>query len=134
MTQVSLAHEMAHLTTREQRGLALFAEHGSEIRFEAELGVWLVPSQHNGTSVYEVVIGRRGESCECEDFEIRHPEGGCKHIIAAVIAKAKTAPCSGCWQRFRHRDLYEVQEDHGSLTHFVGDLLCEGCAIAAGIL
>ena len=131
MTEVSLAQESA-TTTRELRGLALFEEHGSEIRFED--GVWLVPSQHVGTSVYEVTLGRRGEFCECADFEVRHPEGGCKHIVAATIARAKTAPCAGCGRRFKHGDLYEVREDHDSLTWFPGDFLCEGCAVETGVL
>jgi len=110
----------AHQTPRELRGLALYEEHGTEIRFED--GVWLVPSQHDATSVYEVVIGRRGESCECFDFE--HRGIACKHVHAATIARAKTAPCSSCGRRVRRRELVEVQE---SLTYFEGDLLCHEC-------
>ena len=134
MTEVSLAQESATTTTRELRGLALFEEHGSVIRFDPRERVWLVPSQHDATSVYEVTLGRRGESCECADFEIRHPDGGCKHIVAATIARAKTAPCMGCGNRVRHRDLHEVHEDHESLTFFEGDRVCEGCAYAHGVL
>jgi hypothetical protein len=119
MTTTTIA-QPAHPSTRELRGLALYEEHGTEIWFED--GVWLVPSQHDATSVYEVTLGRRGEFCECADFEFRG--GRCLHIYAATIAWAKTAPCSGCSERFRHRDLVEVQE---SLTYFEGDLLCHGC-------
>jgi hypothetical protein len=132
MASISVPASPKEATPRVERGLRLFEEHGSEITFKD--GVWLVPSQHVGTSVYEVTLGRRGESCECADFEVRHPEGGCKHIVAATIARAKTAPCAGCGQRFRHRDLYEVHEDHDSLTWFEGDLLCERCALKTGIL
>jgi hypothetical protein len=92
----------------------------------------LVPSQSGGTAVYEITLGRRGEFCECADFE--HRGSGCKHIVAATIARAKTAPCEGCGKRFRHRDLYEVQDWHESLTWFPGQLLCRGCAAATGIL
>jgi hypothetical protein len=97
------------------------------IRFDVAEKVWLVPSQHDGTSVYEVTLGRQDEFCECADYEIRDPEGGCKHIISATIARAKTATCNGCGDRFRHPELEEVTEDHESLTWFPGDLLCPGC-------
>jgi SWIM zinc finger len=117
----------AHPSTRELRGIALYQEHRDEIRYED--GLWYVPSQNDVTSVYEVVIGRRGESCECRDFE--HRGGRCLHIYAATIAKAKTAPCSGCGKRYRHRHLTEVSEDHLSL--FEGDLLCPECCLAHGV-
>jgi len=110
-------------STRELRGLALYKEHGDEIEFEN--GAWLIPSQSALTSVYEVVLGRRGESCECKDFEFRG--GQCIHVYAAVIARSKTAACSGCRRRIRHRDLIEVTEDHESLTWFPGDQLCGPC-------
>jgi hypothetical protein len=130
MTTSSVASS-AHPSTRESRGLQLFRDHSEEIRFED--GVWLVPSQHDANSVYEVTIGRRGESCECSDFEFRG--GPCVHIHAATIARAKTAPCSGCGQRFRHRELVEIQEDHDSLSGFVGDKLClRECASRHGVL
>ncbi len=99
--------------TREMRGIALYERHQDEIRFEG--GVWLVPSEGAATSVYEVTIGRRGDVCECADFERRRGLP-CKHIHAATIARAKTAPCSGCGSRFRYRHLTEVTEDHGSLA------------------
>jgi len=105
-------------STHELRGLALYEGHGSEITFED--GVWLVPSQHDATSVYEVTLGRRGEFCECADFE--HRGSSCKHVIAATIARAKTAPCAECGRRFWHRDLYPVPD--GDLTYFEGDELC----------
>jgi hypothetical protein len=119
----------AHQTTRELRGLQLYRDHAEEIRFEN--GVWLVPSQNDATSVYEVVLGRRGESCECADYERR--VRSCKHIAGATIARAKTGICSGCGQRFKHRDLVEVAGDD-NLTFFEGDALCHECAIAHGVL
>lgn len=121
--------KVQHPSTRESRGIALYTEHAGEITFSE--GVWLVPSQSAATSLYEVVIGRRGAVCECADFERR---GGlpCKHVHAATIARASTAPCSGCRSRFSHRKLEEVTEDHGSLTWFVGDRLCPDCLSAHG--
>ena len=61
MTKTTIAHP-ARPTTREQRGLALYREHADEIRYDARERVWLVPSQSEGTSVYEVAIGPKGES------------------------------------------------------------------------
>ena len=107
----------AHPSTRELRGIALYEEHAEEIRFEQ--GVWLVPSQNDATSVYEVVIGRRGESCECVGFE--HRGESCKHIHAAAIARAKTTPCSCCGERVPWRFVTTVEEDHDLLTWFPGD-------------
>ena len=118
-------------TTREQRGLALWREYAEEIRFDAESRVWLVPSMSDGgTSVYEVTIGRRGESCECPDHDRRG--AACKHIVAATIARAKTAPCSGCGERSRRRDLFEA--DGENLAAFEGDLFCRPCAKRNGVL
>ncbi len=121
-------------TTREQRGLELYRQHASEIVFEQ--GVWLVPSQHDVTSVYEVTLGRRGESCECADFEFHGHEGACKHIVAATIAKAKSAACSGCGERHPRREVVEVgaeQAEH-SLDAREGELYCRPCAKRAGVL
>ncbi len=67
MAETSLAHEVRE-PTRIGRGRRLFEEHRDEIHFEAKLGVWLVPSQHDLTSVYEVRLGLR-PSCECKPFE-----------------------------------------------------------------
>ena len=117
-------------TTREERGLALWREHADAIRFDAAERVWLVPSQHDSTSVYEVSIGRRGESCECADFGRRGAT--CKHIVAATIARAKTAACSGCGERFPHRELVEAMED--DLGVFEGERYCRPCARRCGVL
>jgi hypothetical protein len=69
-------------------------------------------------------------TCSCPD---RTPAGETdKHVTAAKYVKAKTATCSGCSERFRHRDLVEVPEDH--LTFFEGDALCPECAGAHGVL
>ena len=109
-------------STREMRGIALFERHQDRIRFDADARVWLVPSQRQATSVYEVTIGRRGDVCECADFE--HRGVSCVHIHAATIARAKSGTCAGCGERTWRRDLSEVQE---SLAHFEGDLLCSAC-------
>ncbi len=119
---------LAPPSARELRGLQLFEEHGPEITFED--GIWYVPSQHDATSVYEVTLGRRGECCECSDFEY-HGQA-CKHILAAIICRAKTGPCAECGRRFRPRNLYPVPED--DLTYFEGDELCYEHARSHGVL
>ena len=128
MTNRSLAQPAQQSTTRVVRGRELWEEHAGEIRFED--GIWFVPSQHEATAVYEVVLGRLGEFCECADVEFCGE--ACKHIVAATIAQAKTATCSACGDRFRHRELEEVTEEHNSLTWFVGDVLCPGCLLQHG--
>jgi hypothetical protein len=130
MASISVPASAREATTRELRGLALFREHGSEITYED--GVWYVPSQHGATSVYEVVIGRKGESCECADFKYRGGIFACLHIYAATIARAKTGPCAECGRRFRGKDLYPVPE--GDLTYFEGDELCHEHARSHGVL
>ena len=125
----TIVAESPRPSTREQRGLELYRAHASEIVFED--GVWLVPSMsEGGTSVYEVTIGRGGESCECADFE-RHG-GPCKHVYAATVARSKTATCSGCSQRTRRRDLLEADSDN--LGAFEGELFCRPCARLHGVL
>jgi hypothetical protein len=118
-------------TTRIERGRRLYAEHADQIWFDRRLRCWIVPSQHDGTSVYEVHLAAE-EVCECKDFEYRSPEGGCVHIIAATLCKAKTFACCGCGDRFPNRELYEVPDGH--LTFFEGDALCEECAGWHGVL
>jgi hypothetical protein len=120
----------AQPSTRELRGIALFRDHADEIRFEPGEKVWLVPSQHDATSVYEVTIGRRGESCECADYEFRGSR--CLHIYAATISRAKTFSCDGCGLRFPNGERVEVGED--SLTHFIGDERFHECAQAHGVI
>ena len=128
----SLAHP-APTTTREQRGLELYREHAGAIRFDAAQRGWLVPSTSDGgTSVYEVTIGRKGESCEARDFEFHGDRQPCKHIICATIARAKTAACSGCCERRPHRDLVEATED--DLSVFAGERYCRPCARRVGVL
>lgn len=121
-------------STREMRGLKLYQEHGEEIRFDARERVWLVPSQSEGTSVYEVTLGGRGEACECADFE--HRGAACKHIVAATIAKAKTARCSGCGGRFPRPALTEVHAEHQVFGHEIleGQRYCHPCARRHGVL
>ncbi len=130
MAKTTIAQPGQEPQTRIDRGRALYAEHAENIVFED--GVWLVPSQHDATSVYEVTLGRRGEFCECKDFEYRSPTGGCVHIICATLAKAKTFRCEGCGHRFPIRERFEVGESN--LTFFEGDALCRGCARAHGVL
>jgi hypothetical protein len=116
------------LSARLQRGIELAESRFEEIEKIAPW-TWRVPSC-SGPLFY--VADLKNGLCTCPD----HPPEGerCKHVSAAY-KKARTATCSGCRKRFRHRVLVEVHEDHESLTRFVGDLLCEGCALLdAGIL
>ncbi len=85
MIDKSLARSAQESTTRTDRGQKLYTEHADEIRFEAKLGVWLVPSCSDLTSVYEVTLGLR-PSCECKDFEFGHV---CKHLYATALFAAK---------------------------------------------
>jgi len=113
-------------TTRQRwalRGRQLWEEHANEIKFED--GTWLIPSQSDLTSVYEVVLGRRGESCECAAYA--YQSGACKHIYAATIAHAKSTPCACCGQRVSWKFVTEVQEDDELLSWLVGDRLCDSC-------
>ncbi len=117
-----------HPTTRLERGAELYREHFDRFAYVGG-GVYLVPSGSDATSVYEVSV-RGGERCECADHE--HRGGRCKHVLALRIFKARTGTCAGCGERHRHRDMYEVPDDH--LTFFEGDELCRACAHAHGVL
>ena len=127
MTNRSLAHP-AQSTTRFERGIALALERFEEIHRVAPW-IWSVPSC-TGSGSYRVNL--KTEICPCPD---RTPEGETdKHVVAAKYKKARTATCSGCGERVRHRDLVELHEDnHDNLTYFDGDLLCRGCASAADV-
>lgn len=117
--------------TREQRGLALAEERFEEIWLVGQ-GTWRVPSCASEPVKMVYLARLRHQSCTCED----HWRTGavCKHVFGAHVVRAKTATCAGCGSRFRRGNLYEVTEDHDSLTWFVGDLLCEECALAHGVL
>ncbi len=117
--------------TREEKGLRLAREHFEEIWCcGAGSAVWRVPSCSESETIYLVRL--KPEFCPCEDFRRRRET--CKHLFAAWTVRAKTAPCEGCGERFRRRELVEVTEDHESLTFFDGDLLCDECARAHGVL
>ena len=125
MTNRSLA-QLAPPTTRFERGITLAQEHFEEITRVAPW-IWSVPSA-TGSGVHAVNL-KTGE-CSCED---RTPTDETdKHVVAAKYVKAKTATCSGCSERLRHRDLYEVGDDN--LTFFENDLVCIGCAGDHGVL
>jgi hypothetical protein len=114
------------LSARLQRGINLAEERFEEITRTAPY-IWSVPSC-SGEKTYTVDL--KHGTCDCPDRPPA-PEK-CKHISAAAYVKAKTATCSGCSERVRHRDLHEVGDDN--LTFFEGDLVCEGCALDHGVL
>jgi hypothetical protein len=113
-------------TTRFERGITLAVERFEEIHRIAPW-IWSVPSC-SGPGVHAVNL--KISECSCPD---RTPTGEeCKHLSAARYVKARTATCSGCSGRFRHRDMYEVGDDN--LTFFEGVLLCRECAGDHGVL
>jgi hypothetical protein len=113
-------------STRQQCGIALFRERGEEIE-HVEGWRWRVPSC-SGSGAY--LVDLRAESCECPD----HPPEGevCKHVVAATIARAKSADCPGCAKKVRRRYLRPVPEDHPTLGGLV-DELCKPCAVSEGV-
>lgn len=116
----------AQPTTRFERGIALAVEHFEEITRIAPWS-WSVPSC---TGYGEYRVDLKHGTCNCPD---RTPEGErCKHETAARYVKAKTATCAGCSERFRHREMVEVDDEN--LTFFEGDLVCRTCARAHGVL
>lgn len=116
--------------SRADRALALYVESFEEIaasfRADGVAGVYRVPSC-TGEATYTVRLVPEAY-CSCPDFR----KGECKHVHAVRVVRKVSALCAGCSKRFRHRDLFDVGED--SLTFFEGDLLCEPCACAHGIL
>ncbi len=121
--------EAASKILREDWARKVVEEHAREIA-ESEVGaVYKVPGRTGAT--HFVVSLSRG-TCECRDFE--YQGASCEHLLAAEIVNAKSATCADCNRRFLGRDLYEVTEDHESLTWFVGDVLCRSCAIDHGII
>lgn len=115
------------LSARLQRGIDLAESRFEEITRTAPY-IWSVPSC---TGEHTYTVDLRAKTCSCPDRPPA-PEK-CKHISAAAYKKARTATCSGCGDRVRHRDLVELHEDnHDGLTYFDGDLLCRRCTNAAG--
>lgn len=116
--------------TRAHRGIALYRERRDEI-LHLSGQEWIVPSATDSERRY--VVDLEAQSDDCGD---RPPEGEvCKHVVAAAIARAKSARCGGCGERFPRRLLVELHEDnHDNLTHFHGEKLCPGCCDRAGVL
>ena len=121
MADTSLARPGHEPKTRLERGWLLYSEHSEAIIASYDRGVWLVPSQSDGTSVYEVRLGRRGASCECLDHTYR-PGERCKHSIAAQYASANSERCAVCGRRVLYSDLKPVEGDS-----YLG-LACRGCS------
>jgi transposase len=66
---------------RELKGLEIAAR--MKVLFEG--GAWLVPSQ-SGNGKYRVVLGSRGDTCTCDDFQLHQKP--CKHVHAARLVRA----------------------------------------------
>jgi len=124
MAATESSASVAHPSNRFTRGITLAQEHFEEITRVAPY-IWSVPSE-SGPGVYAVNL--KTSECTCPD---RVPEGEAdKHVVAARYVKAKTAPCAGCGQRVRFRDLLPAPEDH--LTFYPEDELCRECATGHG--
>lgn len=121
--------EAASKAVRENRARKIADEHTREIAESAVGAVYKVPGRTGAT--HFVVSLSRG-ACECKNFE--HQGAPCEHLLVAEIVNAKSATCADCNRRFLGRDLYEVTEDHESLTWFPGDVLCRSCAIGHGLV
>ena len=127
----SLTHP-APPTTRLERGLKLFEEHGHLIEEEVAPDFYLCPAQ-DGERFWHVDY--REESCDCPDHAYRGVT--CVHVFAVGVNLAKrrakkSAACDGCGGRFPRRDLFEVGDDN--LMFFEGDELCRPCAGRYGVL
>jgi len=116
---------------RAARALDLWLRHADEFVTNWRRGVWAIPSRTTPGKSYEVRLVPSA-SCNCPDARKNGAE--CLHVEVARFARKVTAPCSGCGRRFRRRDLVEVGEANVSLGTFVGDRLCEPCALNAGAL
>lgn len=130
MSSISLASERRNVrtaATRADRALALYVEHFEEIAASFRDGVYRVPSGGEEGESFAVRL-TPAPSCTCPD----HEGGECEHVIAVRVVRKKTASCSSCGRRYRHRELKEITEDHESLTWFVGDQLCKGCDSSLG--
>jgi hypothetical protein len=114
---------------RARRALALYRDHAGEI---TQVAPWTyaVPSC-SGDGLHQVCVRPGHEACTCRDFEHHGAETPCKHIIAALVWRAKSAECAACKVRRLRRELYEVGPDH--LTWYEGDELCHECAGRAGV-
>jgi hypothetical protein len=122
-----IAQPVPRPNTRELRALELAERCFEEIALSHRGGRYTVPASGGGS--YAATYTRDSESCECKDWEFGHT---CYHVLAVAVVRAKTGICAGCGARFRRRELYEVGAD--SLTFFEGDVVCEGCAGAHGVL
>ncbi len=94
------------LSGRLQRGIDFAEERFEEITKIAPW-TWQVPSCSGD---HRYVVDLKHGLCTCPD----HPPEGerCKHVSAAAYKKARTATCSGCKNRFRHRELIELGGDN----------------------
>jgi hypothetical protein len=130
VTSPTIARAGQESTGYVNKGRALFEERFEEFRYLGDSGKWLIPSATVEGRLYEVSTRREGW-CECRGYG---SHGHCCHLIAGELARVKSGFCEVCGERFLNRCLYEVHEDHESLTWHPGQRLCEGCAAATGIL
>ncbi len=107
------------------RGLGLFELHRDPILDSYQGGGrWLIASGTESDRHYEVRVGVRRQSCECQGYA-RHDH--CSHLIAGRHVARRSAVCDCCGERRWWSELSEVQEEHELLAWFPGDRLCAAC-------
>lgn len=135
MTNRSLAQPTRPPTTedaRHTRGVALATNFFHEIRKVSDAkGLYSVPASRPAASArgeaYLVQVWPVAQ-CSCPDFNHRVREAApCKHIHAVRHLVKKSQACDGCGVRCWNPELAEVQDYHGSLSYFEGDMLCTAC-------
>ena len=131
MATTSVPASAEEATTREQRALDLYREHGQHILRLSE-DVFLVPSE-DGERAYRVHYGEH-EFCSCPDAAF-HPEVSCKHLLCLGVWHAKSFRCDLCEERHPRTEKVEVHPEQVAFGMFVreGDRLCRACAKEAGV-
>jgi hypothetical protein len=112
-------------TTRTTRGIKLYRDHAGEI-VRTGPHTYAVPSCAGSASY---LVDLRSENCSCPD---RPPRGmACKHVVAALIFRAKAGECAVCRVHRPRRELLEAGEEHPMFCP--DELLCRSCARRHGV-
>ncbi len=64
----------------------------------------VVRSQRRRDVAYATTL----ESCQCEDWQYRHPEGGCKHMRALRMAMEREAERKAALRRQALQDIRDI--------------------------
>ncbi len=106
--------------TRELRGLALYREHGAEIKHIGH-GRYEVPGCSGGTYTVDLGVFVGGtESCNCPDYQ-RHKQP-CKHVYAATIYRSKARAKARAKARRVQAERTAARASRASLAPLVASL------------